>query len=78
MKSFIGSFRFGRNYTIMDYSVLKKLLLEGDPEFWDLLASLTREAQDFDELFLLSSLRKKAHVRRVASPWINSENGYRL
>ena len=57
----------------MDYSVLKKLLLEGDPEFWDLLASLTREAQDFDELFLLSSLRKKAHVRRVASPWINSE-----
>ena len=57
----------------MDYSVLKKLLLEGSPEFWDLLGSLTCEAQDFDELFLLSSLRKKAHARRVASPWINTE-----
>ncbi len=49
----------------MDYSPLKKLLLSGDASFWDLLGVQTKEAKDFDELFLLSSLRKKAHAKEV-------------
>jgi FkbH-like protein len=52
----------------MDISRLKKLLLEGDPSFWELLRQQTSEARDFDELFLLSSLRKKAQARHLASP----------
>jgi FkbH-like protein len=52
----------------MDYSPLKKLLLNGDPGFWEELKRLTREAKDFEELFLLSSLRKKAHARELAKP----------
>ena len=50
----------------MEMSRLKKLLLDGDPEFWKLLKLQTREARAFDELFLLSSLRKKAHARHLA------------
>ena len=57
----------------MDTSHLKKLLLEGDPEFWEQLKLQTREAQAFDELFLLSSLRKKAHARNLASPSASPE-----
>jgi FkbH-like protein len=57
----------------MDISRLKKLLLEGDPEFWELLKLQTQEAQAFEELFLLSSLRKKAHARHLARPGIVPE-----
>jgi len=49
----------------MDLSKLKTLLRDGDPAFWPLLALLTRQARDFEELFLLSSLRKKAHDRKL-------------
>lgn len=49
----------------MDFSQLKALLLKGDPAFWSQLASLTRQARDFEELFVLSSLRKKAHSRNL-------------
>src|SRR5579863_970030 len=49
----------------MDFAKAKALLLKGDPEFWPELASLTRQAKDFDELFLLSSLRKKAASRNL-------------
>jgi FkbH-like protein len=49
----------------MDFNKLKALLRAGDPEFWPSLATLTREARDFEELFLLSSLRKKAHDRKL-------------
>ena len=52
----------------MDINQLKSLLLEGDSEFWTQLKSLTKSARDFEELFLLSSLRKKAHVRKLANP----------
>lgn len=52
----------------MDSAPLKKLLLQNDPEFWGLLKSLTRTAGDFEELFLLSSLRKKAHARQLPCP----------
>jgi FkbH-like protein len=52
----------------MDYSPLKKLLLDAEPGFWDRLKVSTREAKDSEELFLLSSLRKKAHARRLARP----------
>lgn len=48
----------------MDYSGLKSLLLEGNPEFWDGLAARTRNAADFGDLFALSTLRKKAHARQ--------------
>jgi FkbH-like protein len=49
----------------MDLNRHKALLRESDPEFWPLLATFTRKAQDFEELFLLSSLRKKAHDRKL-------------
>ncbi|MCE0484471.1 MAG: HAD-IIIC family phosphatase [Methylacidiphilales bacterium] len=57
----------------MDTSRLKKLLLDGAPEFWELLRQQTREARAFDELFILSSLRKKAHARHLAPPKPASE-----
>ena len=49
----------------MDLNKLKSLLLKGDAEFWPLLVLLTRQARDFEELFLLSSLRRKAHDRNL-------------
>ena len=49
----------------MDTGPLKNLLLKNDPEFWAQLKMLTRSARDFEELFLLSSLRKKAHARKL-------------
>lgn len=55
----------------MDIGPLKTLLLNHAPEFWDGLKTLTRSARDFEELFLLSALRKKAHARKLvpsASP----------
>ena len=52
----------------MDTSQLKKLLLDDDPAFWIQLKLLTNAARDFEELFLLSSLRKKAHARKLANP----------
>ena len=52
----------------MDVIELKKLLLAGDPAFWGQLKTLTASAADFEELFLLSSWRKKAHARKLAHP----------
>jgi FkbH-like protein len=50
----------------MDSAPLKKLLLAGDPQFWPALADATRAAREFDELLFLSSLRKKAHARKLS------------
>ncbi|HEV2694103.1 MAG TPA: HAD-IIIC family phosphatase, partial [Verrucomicrobiae bacterium] len=52
---------------------LKTLLLAGDPNFWSVLGRATGEARDFEELFLLSSLRKKAHARKLAPPNSSAE-----
>ena len=52
----------------MDSDNLKKLLLDQNPEFWNLLKTLTGQACDFEDLFRLSSFRKKAHARRLARP----------
>jgi FkbH-like protein len=49
----------------MDLNKLKAFLRDGDPQFWPLMAALTRQARDFEELFLLSSLRKKAYDRKL-------------
>ncbi len=49
----------------MHHNELKALLLAESPEFWTELAGRTRAAREFDELFLLSSLRKKAHARKL-------------
>jgi len=49
----------------MDTAPLKAFLLKNDPEFWVQLKVLTYAARDFEELFLLSSLRKKAHARKL-------------
>jgi FkbH-like protein len=57
----------------MDYSPLKKLLQNSDAGFWDALKRLTQEAKDFEELFLLSSWRKKAHARHLARPGVVPE-----
>jgi len=50
----------------MDFSELKQSLLSGNPAFWTALKTLTGQAADFEELFFLSSLRKKAHARQLA------------
>src|SRR5881628_273018 len=52
----------------MHHDELKVLLLAGRPEFWTELAARTRAAREFDELFLLSALRKKAHARKLVPP----------
>jgi hypothetical protein len=58
---------------LKDIETLKSLLLRGEPGFWDLLRDLTQTAQDFDEIFLLTSIRKKAHARQLARPGQGSE-----
>jgi FkbH-like protein len=52
----------------MNDKEIKALLLEGNSRFWDRLEVATRETTGFEELFALSSLRKKAHARRLARP----------
>jgi FkbH-like protein len=52
----------------MSNADIKSLLLKGDPAFWDRLAMLTREALDFETLFQLSTLRRKALARQVPRP----------
>ena len=54
----------------MPNSELKSLLLDGNPEFWNRLLERTRRASEFDELFALSSLRKKAHARGLSRPGV--------
>ena len=57
----------------METSRLKTLLLQGDPEFWRRLKEQTATAGDFEELFQLSALRKKAHARRLPVPGVTRE-----
>jgi len=52
----------------MDSAEIKSRLLKNDPAFWARLKTLTHAARDFEELFLLSSFRKKAHARNLAGP----------
>ena len=52
---------------------LKPLLQNSNPAFWELLNRFTCAARDFDELFLLSSLRKKAHARQLPRPGVVRE-----
>ncbi len=52
----------------MDIANLKTLLLSGSPDFWPQLTVQTGQARDFEELFQLSSWRKKAHARKLATP----------
>ena len=52
----------------MTNAQLKEDLLHGRVEFWERLAQCTRGATEFGELLMLSSLRKKAHLRRLAKP----------
>ena len=52
----------------MDIASLKPLLLNGSPNFWHQLKAMTLQARDFEELFLLSSWRKKAHARNLLPP----------
>lgn len=52
----------------MNHKEIKALLLSGNNRCWDGLATATREASGFEELFALSSLRKKAHARQLARP----------
>jgi FkbH-like protein len=52
---------------------IKALLLKNSPEFWAQLEAQTLEAEDFDELFRLSSLRRKAHSRHLIRPGLVQE-----
>ncbi len=49
----------------MDSAPLKPLLLNNSPDFWPRLKAMTWQARDFEELFLLSSWRKKARARKL-------------
>jgi FkbH-like protein len=49
-------------------SSVKELLRQNDTRFWAELAAATREAGTFDELMLLSALRKKATARSLPQP----------
>jgi FkbH-like protein len=58
---------------------IKALLAAGNPEFWDRLSTLTREATEFDQLFQLSTLRRKAHARNVPHlPGAKEQKKFRL
>jgi len=57
----------------MEIALLKKLLLALDLNFWSELRAVTLTARDFEELFLLSSLRKKAHAQKILPPKIKKE-----
>ena len=52
----------------MHLSPIKALLLQNDPAFWMSLAALTEEANAFEDLIVLSALRKKAVARGLARP----------
>jgi len=52
----------------VDIAALKTLLLNGSPDFWPQLTALTRRAGDFEELFQLSTWRKKALARKLCPP----------
>jgi FkbH-like protein len=52
---------------------LKDDLLNGRSEFWERLARSTRGALEFQQLLMLSSLRKKAHLRGLAKPGVVQE-----
>jgi FkbH-like protein len=54
----------------MTNAQLKDDLLQGRAEFWSHLKLATREAVGFDELLLLSSLRRKAHARKLSKPGV--------
>lgn len=47
---------------------LKSLLLNNDVAFWEQMAARSREANSFDDLLFLSTLRKKALARGLARP----------
>jgi FkbH-like protein len=52
---------------------LKSLLSANAPEFWDYLSNYSRTERDFEGLFLLSSLRKKAHAAKLGNPSLSPE-----
>jgi FkbH-like protein len=52
----------------MDKPTLKALLLQRDAGFWDALRGMTRSAIEFDELFFLSMLRKRALEAEMQPP----------
>lgn len=52
---------------------LKASLLSADLQFWPALAARSLAARDFDEVFMLASLRKKAHARKLPLPDIVKE-----
>lgn len=46
----------------------KSLLADADPRFWDVLRARTRDAEAFEDLLPLSTLRRKALKRGLAFP----------
>ena len=52
----------------MDKQTLKALLLQRDEGFWEALRRMTRSATEFDELFFLSMLRKRALEAGMVPP----------
>src|SRR5262245_15023733 len=61
----------------MNPTGIKDLLLKNDSSFWVELARLTRQASGFDEILVLSTLRKKAELRGLQREW-KSEKPLRL
>jgi FkbH-like protein len=52
----------------MDFSQLKDLLRRGDPAFWEELRTFSLAKTEFDELFALSAMRKRALAKGFTKP----------
>jgi hypothetical protein len=52
----------------MNRAQLKDLIKTKDPAFWSELAGPTRQTVEFDDLFFLSALRKKAKALGLVPP----------
>jgi predicted enzyme involved in methoxymalonyl-ACP biosynthesis len=57
-----------KNSITMNLREIKDLLLKNDAAFWIQLKFLTQQANEFNELVLLSSLRRKAAARGLQPP----------
>lgn len=54
-------------------SDVKKLLLQDDPSFWPELSALSHRSESFEDLVVLSSLRRKALTRGKQAPWASDQ-----
>jgi FkbH-like protein len=64
--------------TTTDNQALKSLLASKDPSFWQRLSEITRKAKTFEELHLLSTLRRRALAQSLPQPQAFKRQALRL